>query len=102
VPPFPAENVVARGGPDGEPAAVAAPAPGAATAAAVAPPVDDGEPDGAPEIDSGDGAESVEEPQAEPSPLGAGARSERGPAAGSDRQRKRRQQRRRRKHGRNR
>ncbi len=102
VPTFPEENVVARVGPDGEPAAVAAPAPVAATATAVAPPADDGEPDGAPEIDSGDGGESVEEPQAEPSPLGAGARSERGPAAGSDRQRKRRQQRRRRKHGRNR
>jgi SecD/SecF fusion protein len=104
VPTFPEENVVARVGPDGEPApAAAARAPVPAAATAVAPPAEDGESDGTSEMDSEDRAEVAEEPEPEPSPLAAGARREQGaPAADSERQRKRRQQRRRRKHGRNR
>jgi len=109
VPTFPEENVVAKVGPDGEPAPVAvAPSRGeTAPSRAGAPgpvgpdPVEPVEAGSQPSATAGDGAETADEaPEAEP--LVTGAPGEPTRPARPERQSKRRQQRRRRKHGRHR
>ncbi|MEK6327598.1 MAG: protein translocase subunit SecD [Actinomycetota bacterium] len=112
VPILPEENVVAKVGPDGEPAPAAAPARGetapsrAGTPRPVEPePVEPVEPvEAAPQSPAtrGDGAEAGDEAPG-PEPLATGAPGEPTTPARREGQRKRRQQqRRRRKHGRNR
>jgi SecD/SecF fusion protein len=106
VPTFPEENVVAKVGPDGEPAPVAvAPSRGETVPSrAGAPEAVEPEPAEAASQSSataGDGTETADEaPEAEP--LVTGAPSEPTRPARPERQSKRRQQRRRRKHGRHR
>ncbi|MEK6271453.1 MAG: protein translocase subunit SecD [Actinomycetota bacterium] len=109
VPTLPEDNVVAKVGPDAEPAP-AAPAPSRgetvpSRAGAPEPagptPVEPVEAGSQSSVAAGDGAETAdEEPEAEP--LVTGAPGEPTPPAPPERQSKRRQQRRRRKHGRNR
>jgi SecD/SecF fusion protein len=107
VPTFPEENVVAKVGPDGEPAAPA-PSRGETVPSRAGPPEPVGpEPLGPveagsqPSMTAGDGAEKADEAP-EPEPLVTGAPGEPSRPAPGERQRKRRQQRRRRKHGRHR
>ena len=111
VPTLPEENVVAKVGPDGEPAP-AAPAPSRGetvpSRGGRAPEPVEPEPVGAgrgrarnPSAPAGDGAEAAGEAP-EPEPLVTGAPGEPTQPARPERQRKRRQQRRRRKHGRHR
>jgi len=107
VPTLPEENVVAKVGPDGEPAAPA-PSRGETVPSRAGPPEPVGpEPLGPveagsqPSMTAGDGAEKADEAP-EPEPLVTGAPGEPSRPAPGERQRKRRQQRRRRKHGRHR
>ncbi len=109
VPTMPEDNVVAKVGPDGEPAPVA-PAPSRgetvpSRAGAPEPagpvPVEPVEAGSQSSVTAGDGAETADEaPEAEP--LVTGPQADRTRPAPPERQSKRRQQRRRRKHGRHR
>jgi SecD/SecF fusion protein len=107
VPTLPEENVVAKVGPDGEPAAPA-PSRGETVPSRAGPPEPVGpeslgpvEAGSQPSMTAGDGAETADEAP-EPEPLVTGAPGEPTRPAPPERPRKRRQQRRRRKHGRHR
>jgi SecD/SecF fusion protein len=105
VPTFPEDNVVAKVGPDGEPAAPAPSrgetVPSRAGAPEPVEPVEPVEAGSQPSATAGDGAEVAGETP-EPEPLVTGGPGEPARPARPERQSKRRQQRRRRKHGRHR